>query len=179
MVRFNEKQLGHKSRIMSLLGKFFPQMPDNEKKLRLSCILDKDVGTEAPYEDIVREALHKLDPSDKVPFAGLADKLESQHRSALIMKRLNADDRKEMEEATPQMVKDLRPPECPEYAYLYFQPQNNGFLASWPDDDPNKKPLRTFKAITDKVTPKQALQHCVNFLYKHYRKGGGVLRLKD
>ena len=82
-----------------------------------------------------------------------------------------------MEMATPQVVKDLRPSDIPEYAHIVFQPVTNSFAAYWPNDDPKKKPLSTNKSFSSKVTPKAALAWCVNWFYKEYYKKGGVPRL--
>ncbi|CAE7480118.1 HMCN1, partial [Symbiodinium necroappetens] len=174
VVKFGEKQVGHKSRIMSLIQKFHPDWTEKQMRDRLSAILNKDVEDDIPCEDVVREALGKMDASDKAPFMDMAEKLQNRHRSELIQKRLAPEDRKEMEEATPDVVKNLRPIDIPSYAYLVFQPLTSSFAAYWPNSDPKKKPLSTSKTFGARTTATAALNHCVNWFYGQYHKNGGA-----
>ena len=125
-----------------------------------------------PCEEVVRDALKLLDPAERRPFEALSEHMEERHRSDLIMTRLKADNRKDMEDATPDVVKNLRPDDIPQYAYLVYQPLTSSFAAYWPSD--GKKPYNTSKTYGGKTTATQALQHCVNWFYNHYYKNGGA-----
>ena len=94
-----EKSIGHRSRIISLLQKFFPSWTEKQQKDRCAALLqaavDDDEGGEhamqQPCADLVREALKFVDNSEKGYFQDLSEKLEEKHRSDLILKRLTQD----------------------------------------------------------------------------------------
>ena len=158
---------------MSLLTKFCPECSETQLREMLSSLLGKG-EEEIPCEEVVRDALKLLDPAEKRPFEALSERMEERHRSELILNRLRADNRKDLEEATPDVVKDLRPSDIPQYAYLVYQPLTNAFAAYWPSE--GKKPYNTSKAYggPKNVTATQALQHCVNWFYGHYYRNGGA-----
>ena len=156
---------------MSLLTKFCPEYSETQLRERLSSLMGKP-DEQIPCEEVVRDALKLMDPAERRPFEALSEHMEERHRSDLIMARLKADNRKDMEDATPDVVKNLRPDDIPQHAYLVYMPLTSSFAAYWPSD--GKKPLNTSKTYGGKVTATQALQHCVNWFYSHYYKNGGA-----
>ena len=118
-------------------------------------------------------ALQNLNKNDKQSFQEMASAYKNKKLEELVERQLSSETRKSMEKNTPDAVKNLKPSNAPQGCYPYWLPDSVCFCAYYPNKDPSLKANCTTSSYKGQKTHQQALQTCVNFIYKHYRDQGG------
>ena len=181
VVKIGEKTIGHRSRLMCLATQFLPEYSDADRADIVSMMMapsgkvDIDVN-----KSVIMDALKHLEESDRKSFKDTIDSFEDNEREELITKRLEQMSRKDAEAATPEVVKELLPADKPPGARIVLDVCVNCFEAYYPkisasgEVQPDKKGYSISRSFVQKWTYEKALQQCVDFIFTHYFKHGGV-----